>query len=198
MSLGILLKKARKKRGVTRQQLADEVRVNINSIAKYERAGEKNGQFPPLPTIARLCVALNVSSADVFLAVCETDEERNFFQVRMVHTLEKLASIFYYLEDTVASMEIPMEIAHDQLIELLPAKPDNEKFEEMLALAYPKGRGSGLIRNLYTGKFHKPKEAEENGPDQKDPSRSINSKNNTEAVDAAPTRPKKGQSDEAV
>jgi transcriptional regulator with XRE-family HTH domain len=37
-----------------------------------------------------------------------------------------------------------------------------------------------------------------NGPDQKDPSRSKTPKNNTEAVDATSTRPKKGRTDEAV
>lgn len=60
MSLGSYIKSGRVEKGLTRQEFADLVGVNVNSVPKYEKAGKEGGQFPPFPVLCKIIVELEL------------------------------------------------------------------------------------------------------------------------------------------
>lgn len=77
MSLGSVLKFGREQKGWTRKFLAELIGVNINSIAKYERAGEPSGQFPPFPTLSKLVLVLGLRPSVVLSEGLEDANEKS-------------------------------------------------------------------------------------------------------------------------
>ena len=80
MALDTLLKELRQIRRLTRAELSDITGIKEGSLARYERAKKDGGQVPPLPNLAKLCVALQVGPIDIFAAAAETEEDRDFFE----------------------------------------------------------------------------------------------------------------------
>lgn len=54
---GLLLRRLRKEKGMTQQQLADRLNVSVTTVSKYE----SNNASPPMETLRTLAVTLNVS-----------------------------------------------------------------------------------------------------------------------------------------
>ncbi len=59
-TLGKMIRAARKNKGMSRGHLAQLAQISPNSLSKYELAGEPDGQFPPLPKMALICMALDI------------------------------------------------------------------------------------------------------------------------------------------
>lgn len=197
MGLGNLLKNGRNAQNLTRQQLADIVGANVNSIAKYERAGKKNGQYPPLPMLAKITKILRLPTSEIFAEVSEDEEDKKYFKTGPLRSLAPVLSTLFWMEEIWSDMDVNLSQAKDELRTVLPKRVDRDQFNKDLLQAFPAERDfrRTLLDNFF---FAEDTSQQQNGPDQKDPSRSMKPKNNAEAVSAASTRPKKGKPDEAV
>jgi len=197
MSLGKLLKNGRAAEGLTRKQLSALVGANINSIAKYEQAGEVNGQFPPLPMLAKIVSVLNLSPSEVFSVVCEDDEDKQHFKTAPLRTLAPLIQGIHYLENVMGDIEINLDEARRELKSALPNRSNREQLQQDLIETFPGERNykRTIIDRFF---FGRDTTAQKNGSDQKDLSRSTKPKNNAETVEAVSTNLTKGKTDEAV
>ena len=65
-TLGQVLEKARRDKGYTRLKLAELANINSSSLAKWEKAGSRDGKYPPLPKLANLCFVLDIDPRIVF------------------------------------------------------------------------------------------------------------------------------------
>lgn len=80
VSVGGMIKEARKRMGLTQAELGERANINVNSLAKYERAGEQHpdgrpaGVFPPWDKAHRLCKVLQMDAALLF-AAADNDED---------------------------------------------------------------------------------------------------------------------------
>ncbi len=72
--LGTLLIERRIEQGLSRAEVARQARIAENSLARYEKAGEEKGQFPPPTNLARLCMVLRLDIEQALLA-CLDDED---------------------------------------------------------------------------------------------------------------------------
>ncbi len=97
MGLGKVLKFGREQKGWTRQFLADELKINVNSLAKYERAGDATGQYPPFPTLARMVSKLELDTAAVFASELNDPKERDLLvgDVKKIELVERLINLNY-------------------------------------------------------------------------------------------------------
>lgn len=185
MSLGSLLQKSRNAQGLTRQQLADLVDAKVPSIAKYERAGEPHGQFPPMPVLAKLSRVLKISPNVLFAEVSEDQADKDYFLEGTLQAYLKIAETMHWFEQVSAEIDTFVETAERNIKSVLPDNISPEFFEKAIAKRYEKDDArSHVIRDFfYEGQ---PFDIE-NGPDQEDPSRSKKTLNNQEAVGAAST-----------
>mgnify|MGYP003117020459 CR=1 FL=1 len=61
---GELLSQARLDLGLSRAEVARETGISENSLIRYEKAGlDKDGQYPPGPKLAKLCLHLDIPAA---------------------------------------------------------------------------------------------------------------------------------------
>jgi len=81
LSIGSLIKSARKEMGYTRKEFAEITDINENSLVKYERAGEEHGQYPPLPVLARIITQLEIDPVSVFEEALLEWEKANSYPV---------------------------------------------------------------------------------------------------------------------
>lgn len=82
MILGELLKNNRIKQGFSFQEVADKTGYNLNSLKKYERAGDKNGVFPPMDKLARLAVLYQIDPREIFAVCADKDiDTRTFYEL---------------------------------------------------------------------------------------------------------------------
>lgn len=79
VSLGQLFRDARKRKGLSPQKVANDANVNVNSLMKYERAGEDGGVFPPFDKAARLCAVLDIDPFDLFAEVARDQSDTAAF-----------------------------------------------------------------------------------------------------------------------
>jgi len=182
-TVGSMIWRAREEKGVSRAQLAKTTGISQNSLAKYEKAGEEDGQYPPLPKMALLCKELNLDPRKVMLRTFYLDEaflgriEPNYFTFdEFLGTLDvdkrELEMTYQTLEGEVAESQYYREQCRKLEIE----KKELEKQVKKLPL----------------------KPAKQNGPDQNDLSRPEISTTNSKAVSAASTKPTKGKSDDVA
>ncbi len=74
--IGQLLEKFRTGKGLSRAKLAELSSVPAISISKYEKAGQPDGQYPPIKKLAKLALALEIDG-NLLIANClDTEEER--------------------------------------------------------------------------------------------------------------------------
>lgn len=73
--LGELIRSARTSQGVNRTAMARITGINPNSLAKYEKAGEKGGQFPPLATLVKILAFLKLDPRLAMIASAENVED---------------------------------------------------------------------------------------------------------------------------
>lgn len=78
MSVGRILREARQKKGYTLAGLAKKTTINQNSIAKYERAGEDGGQYPPFDKLALLCLELGLDPRKLVAELIPEDKRPTF------------------------------------------------------------------------------------------------------------------------
>ena len=64
--LGDYLRFEREKKGWPRTTLAKFARMSPNSLVKYERAGYPDGQYPPIPKLAKICELLDIDPTQAF------------------------------------------------------------------------------------------------------------------------------------
>jgi transcriptional regulator with XRE-family HTH domain len=74
--LGGRLELERISRKLSRAKLAELAGVNPNSLAKWEKAGQAGGKYPPLPKLTRLCKILEIDPREIFNTVYEQEEFR--------------------------------------------------------------------------------------------------------------------------
>lgn len=72
--LGGRLERERVSRKLSRAKLAELAGVNQNSLAKWEKAGQPGGKYPPLPKLTRLCKILEIDPREVFDTVFQSEE----------------------------------------------------------------------------------------------------------------------------
>lgn len=174
--------------GLSRADLADLLGAKVVSIGKYEKAGEEGGQYPPFPKLANLAFILNMEPNTLFWAGLDKDTYEAFAdkggQMSSYYLMHSLAKKKGKDADEVKALIDDREFGHQSDIRFSNLK---EKFGFL-----------DLFREVVREEIRNElKSSKENGPSQKDLSRSMNSKNNTEAVDAASTR-NPGGTDEAV
>ena len=80
-TLGEVIRKAREVKGITRVKLAEFIDASINSMIKYEKAGDTDGQYPPLPKLVKICELLEIDPRRAFemLAISGDVEVKNDF-----------------------------------------------------------------------------------------------------------------------
>lgn len=168
LSLGSMIRSAREKKGMTRTKLAEFTGISQNTLAKYEKAHELGGKTPGLSKMVKLAYVLEIDPRQIFQQIF--DREREADDVLS----ENFSFIYHFATDT----------------EFLNWQNEFKDVEGLVDLLKNQSQNLDLLEQRLSKLENTRKE---NGPDQKDPSRSENSKNNTEAVDAASTRPKKGK-----
>ncbi len=65
-TVGAIITHYRKKKGLNRTSLARLIGVSANSLAKYERAGEKGGRYPSSEHAAKICEAIDLDPRTFF------------------------------------------------------------------------------------------------------------------------------------
>ena len=71
VSLGQMIKKARVRKGYTQARLSELSEIHVNSISKYEKAGEPGGQYPPADKLVKLSSLLSLDPRSLFAEVSE-------------------------------------------------------------------------------------------------------------------------------
>lgn len=74
MSLGSIIRGARKEKSLSLAELAKATSLNVNSLKKYERAGETGGAIPPLDKMALLSFFLEIDPRIIFAEVIDEDK----------------------------------------------------------------------------------------------------------------------------
>ena len=172
--LGQLLRDARKAVGMSRVGLSKITGISVNTLAAYEKVGQKGGKMPAANKLAMICIVLEIDPRIALMkslpfsfgpepGTPEFEETRYVFSPdRMEEYLNRLDGGSYTWHQTFKIIETQQKA--------------------MLGL---KDQVSELVSEI--------KSVRKNGPDQKDPSRSNNSTNNTEAAPtASKNNPKKG------
>lgn len=182
-TVGSMIWRTREDKGISRAHLAKVTGISQNSLAKYEKAGEQDGQYPPLPKMALLCKELELDPREVLHRTFTLDEVVS----------GRIAPDFFAFEDFLRTLDVDkseLDMARKAIeTEVREAQHHRDRCQkletEKLAL-------ERQVKKL-TSELLK-----QNGPDQNDPSRPGLSKNNAEAVDAASTNPTKGKTDEVA
>lgn len=188
MSLGSTLRFARERKKLTRQELADLSGVNVNSIAKYERAGERNGQFPPLPILARFAMLLGLSLEKIFTEVADDDDVRKYFEQRKVRSIVPVAMAYNWLDEISGDLYVRMDMMEREIEDDRPSTPDQKnRLFEVLETTFDDDEH--YLRRMIWSMLAREQYPQKNGSDQKDPSRP--SQNTPKAVGAASNHPKK-------
>lgn len=184
-NLGVILLDARKANGHSRAELAKLAGMNANSIAKYEKAGEPGGQYPPFEKLVRLCFVLRLDPRVLFLAACKTDEEFEFYYSLNEHLpkameiMEHFGKAFFGVMALAAADEVKSGDVDGPMNKWL-------------------GKTYGRIKQEVEESGRKIEDVfKEDGPGILSPSRSISHATNQEAVGAASTKPEKDRDDEA-
>lgn len=204
MSLGQKLKQAREKKGLTRQEFSDLAGINVNSLSKYERAGEKSGQYPPMPVLARMVRFLSIVPESIFAAVAEDEETRAYFSERRVRSLVPLALARSFLDELESDISIRQVTIDEEIrADVVTSEEEKKLLAKTLLRTFRKGEGasaSALWDLLTDGKGPSPwyprtkenpyfpsEQLKENGPDRDDPSRLV--QNHPETVGAVSNHP---------
>lgn len=183
MALGSVLKAGRKAKGLTLQQLADRVGAKLSSIVKYEMAGEKHGNYPPVPMLAKLAVELDLPPALLLAETLEDEESRNQLRTRELEAAQSLVNAFGAFSSVVGALNLSLDVGREALakilgpLEILPTRLQ----DDALYALDPKSYFAKL-----TGT--------ENGPDHgsQGPGRRNSPTNNPDAAPTASTRKSKG------
>lgn len=182
-TVGGMIWRAREKKGISRAHLAKVTGISQNSLAKYEKAGEEDGQYPPLPKMALLCKELELDPRIVF---------RRTFSFEVIN--DDLAPDLFAFDDFLHTLDVDDFKLHRARI------VSEEMGEIVQKYRVRQGNYKTTISRLekqvqeLTNELNK-----QNGPNQNDPSRPEKPKNNAETVSAVSTNPKKkGKTDEAV
>lgn len=59
---------------MTRAELSRKTGISENSLIKYERAGQPDGQYPPTPKLAKLCFYLRIPTSEALFSCLDTSE----------------------------------------------------------------------------------------------------------------------------
>lgn len=101
------LENIRKKKGVSRKQIAEMLEMDVNSYGAYER-GEKN---PPLKKLFKIADYLKVTVTELIGENSELADNKNFDY--RLHRVMKLANLAGYsvemLDNGIVEVEIPRE-----------------------------------------------------------------------------------------
>ncbi len=146
-----MLKIGREQRQLSRKQLAELIGANVNSIAKYEKAGEENGQYPPLPVLARLTSELNLSPARIFAEVAENPKDKEKFLTGWLRPLSAITTAFYSFEEIWAGMDAALHEIREDLTTKMPITGmKREEFRELLNRSFPeKDSRPAIIEEFY-------------------------------------------------
>ena len=169
--LGRLIRDAREVRGMSRAKLADITGISVNTLASYEKVGQKGGKMPPANRLAMICIVLEldprialVKSLPSTLQMPPEPGVVSNPRAQCVFSEMQMEMFLNRLEDGTRDWLDTHEIVEAQKNLFLMLKDEI----------------GGLILEL--------RAVRQNGSDQDDPNRPENSTNETEAVDPASTR----------
>ena len=172
MELCTLIRKRRERKGIARTRFAKMVGISPNSMVKYELFAEEGGKVPGTANLAKMCELLEIDPREAFDVINQRPAESVYDNpFSFVHHLTS--------DDDFLSMKLSVQNVEDL----------NDSLDNLMSEIHYLSERLMRIENTVN--------AMKNGPDQKDPSRFMKSKINTEAVSAASTR-KPGGTDEAV
>lgn len=112
MSIGSILQAARERQQLTRQELAERLSINVNSLIKYERAGEVHGQLPPLPTLARLCSHLDIDPRVIMAEAAEDEIDKSAILDRHLEEVRSVLTAF----DKIKSLSDAVTLSASRLL----------------------------------------------------------------------------------
>lgn len=170
MSLGQLIKSKREQIGLSRKGLADQLGVNVNSIAKYEKAGEIGGQYPPYPVLARIVDALGLNPTAVFAEGLEDEKSKARLGARYRNQVLMLLNLYNQMSDSIAILENELMIVREGIVDLIgPVESIPEDIRERFTGDYEFALFPRLTKN---------------DPDHEGPGRSENPTSDPEVVGA--------------
>ncbi|WP_417452499.1 helix-turn-helix domain-containing protein [Kiloniella sp.] len=138
-SLGELIRVARDKKGVSRVKLAKFIGASLNSMVKYEKAGEEGGQYPPLPKLAKICELLNIDPRNAFNQLIwsndvevqvEFDFVSHFEDEKQEYTNEETSNQLKALEGYLIDITDRMYAFEEKLDQSIEPKNGPEKNSE--------------------------------------------------------------------
>lgn len=139
---GDVIKMARMKQRMTQKELADEIGVAVASIKKYERCGRADGQYPPIPKLAKITAVLGIDARMLLAFAAETTEEKGAIWTPVLQDVmsangENVAKMLERaMEQFFASMQASVETGQ-------PSGPAAVFFEQMIAKGYEQGFEAG-------------------------------------------------------
>ena len=186
-TVGSMISQKREEKGITRAHLAKTTGITQSSLAKYERAGFPDGAFPPIPKMALICMELNLDPRQVFLRIFpllpEGENERDTWK-------------YYMFRSFLGKLDLAEGEQADIFKALQVAMKKNEKLNQKNKHLQQTKKQLSTELDVTMQELRKLSEEnrvlskqtiKENGPDLKDPSRSENSTNETEAALTAST-----------
>jgi transcriptional regulator with XRE-family HTH domain len=200
--LGKVLLSARQKLGWSRARVSKEAGIGENSVVRYEKAGiEEGGQYPPAGRLAALAYALDIEPAEA-LASCLSKQDYKKFGSKTIDAdpfgfplyqsfIEE--GVVYAHDNAKLRMMLRVLLLEREGTISVPKEAEIWIREEFYKISKAVERDEDDI--FYVDDDQDDDELEEivtiNGSGLPAPSRSMRSKNNTEAVGAASINPKK-------
>ena len=159
-TLGDLLRCTREDIGLSRAKVAQKTGINENSLAKYEKAGQKGGQFPSAPKLAILCAVLEIDPAFALFYSLDEEQSDAFGSQLLRHAI--------------------IDSGLDMAVELFTPGLKIDRHEMMMAIVKETMSLREEVQEL--------RQATKQSGSDNSPSRSDVSSNNQEAVGAASTK----------
>lgn len=158
LGIGKVLRDARNKKGWTLKQLAEETEYNINSLSKYERAGEAGGAYPPYDKLAKLCAVLEVDPRDIMAEAAGEDVDTSAFYDRTSGeaALAQVSQLLLDAEKILRRYGVKADLHGDDVVDVSsyidserrgdPVLPGEAVIESLKILTHQKGLTSRALR----------------------------------------------------
>lgn len=199
--LGQLIRHHREEKGYSRTKFAQMCDISPNSMVKYEMAGEPTGKYPAAKNLVKICEILEIDPRKAFDYIKNEDHDAatqkylkdhpEADQIDPYGCVDFGLKFQYHFRTDIEWLNTQVQVRSirelnehlgDQTVDLHYIDRRLENIEWRLDGKDPKEERA---KEKAEWKANFDEEMKKNDPDQNDLSRSNNSTNNTEAVDAA-------------
>jgi len=163
-NLGHVIRLARERKGISRVKLAEFTGISLNALAKYEKAGDKEGKYPAMSKMVKIAEVLEIDPRWVFQMMVRCGD---------VDLTRDFDFFFFFKEKNDENRNQHMTAQLSGIDHVM-----GDFYDELKSLRKDISVLTAALK--------------QNGPDQNDPDRPENSTNETEAVDAASNRKPEG------